>query len=32
LALRKAGGKSRIPFVPFLSVGLGVVLIAQNGI
>ena len=32
LALRKAGGKSRIPFVPFLSVGLGVVFIAQNGI
>lgn len=32
LAFRKVGGKSRIPFVPFLSAGLGVVFIAQNGI
>lgn len=32
LALRKAGGKTRMPFVPFLSAGLGVVFIAQKGI
>ena len=28
LALRKAGGKSRIPFVPFLLIGMGAVLFA----
>lgn len=31
LICRKAGGKSRIPFVPFLAVGLGVLYVAQRG-
>ncbi len=32
LVFRKAGGKTRMPFVPFLSAGLGVIFIVQKGI
>lgn len=31
LALHKVNGKSRLPFLPFLTVGLGVLMIGQKG-
>lgn len=31
LAVHKVNGKSRLPFLPFLTIGLGVFVIAQNG-
>ncbi len=31
LVLHKVSGKSRLPFLPFLTVGLGVLMIAQKG-